>query len=123
MNKTFSVFLAEREYNVLDNSTINEMANLSRETTALPMIIYVSDNRGVNHGPRIKCNAGYGRWTGQTFTVTIDHEPRVLGKTGDIKLNDVQTVVDWVKINHDALIEYWKMEIDVMELGAKLQRI
>jgi hypothetical protein len=123
MKKTFTQFLAEREYNVLDNSTINEMANLSRETTALPVIVYVSDNRGVNHGPRIKCNTGYERWTGQSFTVTIDHEPRVLGKTGDIKPGDVETIKDWVKVNYDALIEYWKMEIDVMELGAKLLRL
>lgn len=123
MNKTFSQFLAEREYNVHDNGTINEMANLSKESTSLPMIVYVSDNRGVNHGPRIKCNTGYGRWTGQTFTVTIDHEPRVLGKTGDITSSDVQTVVDWVKVNYDALIEYWKMESGVAELIAKLQRL
>lgn len=123
MKKTFSAFIAEREYNVLDNSTINEMANLSKESTALPVIIYVSDSRGVNHGPRIKCNTGYGRWTGQSFTVTIEHEPRVLGKTGDVKSSDAQTIVDWVKVNYDALIEYWKMEIGVIELGAKLQRI
>jgi len=121
--QTFSNFLAEREYNVLDNSTINEMANLSKESTSLPVIIYVSDHRGVNHGPRIKCNTGYGRWTGQSFTVTIEHEPRALGNTGDIKPADVQTVVDWVKMNYEPLLQYWKLEIGIGELIAALQSI
>lgn len=119
----FSAFLMEREYNVFDDSTINEMANLSKQTTHLPIVIYVSDNRGVNHGPRIKCNCSYGNWSGQSFTVTIDHEPRAIGKTGDIKPSDVQTVLDWVKINYDCLIKYWKLEIGIGELIAALQSI
>jgi hypothetical protein len=123
MNKTFSQFVAEREYCVQDNNLINEMANLSKESTSLPVIVYVSDSRGVNHGPRIKCNASYGRWSGQSFTITIEHEPRVLGETGDVRSGDVLTVVDWVKLNYDALIQYWRMDIGVIELGSKLQRI
>ena len=84
--KIMQQFLLEREYSVFDDRVINEMANLGKNTTKLPVIIYISDNRGVNHGPRIKVNSEYGNtWSGSSFTITIDADPRVIGDTKKIK--------------------------------------
>lgn len=72
--KTFEQYLLEKEYSVFDDSSINEMANLGTKTTKQPFVIYVSDNRGVNHGARIKVNSSYSdRWSGESFTVTVSN--------------------------------------------------
>ena len=121
--KSFSMYLAEQQYNAFDDSTINEMANLSKQSTSLPVIVYVSDSRGVNHGPRIKCNSGYGNWTGQSFTITIDNAPRVIGKVGDIKQSDVETLKDWVMLNAEHLLKYWNLEYGIAELLAAIRSV
>lgn len=114
--KTLKEFLLEREYNVFDDSAINEMANFTKRTTKLPCNIYISDHRGVKHGPRIKVNADYGdRWIGTSFSITISNTPQVIGKTGNIKISDIETIKDWILLNQKILFQYWDEDIGVVE--------
>lgn len=122
--KIMQQFLLEREYSVFDDRVINEMVNLGKNTTKLPVIIYISDNRGVNHGPRIKVNSEYGNtWSGSSFTITIDAEPRVIGDTKKIKKDDMLDIIDWVKLNKEILLSYWKQDIDIAEVISGLKYI
>ena len=118
--KTLKEFLLEREYNVFDDSAINEMANFTKRTTKLPCNIYIADHRGVKHGPRIKVNADYGvRWIGTSFSITISNTPQVIGKTGKIKISDIETIKDWILLNQKILFQYWDEDIDVVEFIVK----
>lgn len=122
--KSLLDYLLEQEYRPNDNSAINEMANLGKKTTKQPFVIYVSDNRGVNHGPRIKVNADYGdRWSGTSFTVTITDDPVVIGNTGKIRERDLDNIKDWVLMNRSALLAYWKQQIDIAELIEQLRTV
>jgi hypothetical protein len=62
MLSSFKMSLLEVEYLVEDNSSLDEMTNLSKEKTKLPFIVYVSTSDGVKHGPRIKVNKTTGRF-------------------------------------------------------------
>lgn len=122
--KTLKQFLLEREYNVYDDSAISEMANLSKRTTKLPCVIYVSEYFGVNHGPRIKVNIDYSdRWSGKSFSITISDNPLVIGDTGKIKQSDIETIRDWIILNKNVLLQYWKNDIDVSEFTQKIKSI
>lgn len=122
--KTFSEFILEREYAIGDDSTLNEMSNLTKRITKLPCVIYVSTHLGVNHGPRIKVNADYGdKWSGSSFTVTISTQPIVIGQTWKIKQADVNDILDWVVLNREVLLSFWKEDIDIAELLDSIQNV
>ena len=121
---TFKQFLDERQYNVRDDSMINEMANLGKRTTKLPCIVYISDKKGVTHGARIKVNSDYGdRWSGNSFTITISDNPVVIGNTYKIKQSDIEDIKDWVALNKNSLLKYWNEQIDIAELLDELKDI
>lgn len=122
--KTFSEFILEREYAIGDDSTLNEMSNLTKRITKLPCGIYVSTHLGVNHGPRIKVNADYGdKWSGSSFIVTISTKPIVIGQTWKIKQADVNDILDWVVLNREVLLSFWKEDIDIAELLDSIQNV
>lgn len=115
--KTLHEFILEREYEFTSSVQIDEMANLGKRTTKLPCVVYVSSKKGVAHGPRIKVNADYSeRWCGNSFTITISDNPRVIGNTFKIKQTDIEDITDWVKLNKTCLLEYWNEQIDIAEL-------
>lgn len=102
------LFLMEREYNVHDDSNLNEMSNLTKDESGLDHIVYVSTKQGVNHGPRVKVGVDKSNyWTGKTFTVTIQAEPVIIGDTEKIKRSELNDIVDWVKLNREYLLHYW----------------
>jgi hypothetical protein len=122
--KTYKQFLLEREYQVYDNIAINEMANISKTSTRLPCKIYISDRLGVNHGPRIKVNADYSdKWSGNSFTITISDTPTVIGNTYKVKESDIEEIKDWILLNKDILLKYWKEEIDTVQFIERMRHL
>lgn len=122
--KTYKQLLLEREYVVYDDTAINEMANISKTSTKLPCKIYISDRLGVNHGPRIKVNADYSdKWSGKSFTITIANQPTVIGNTFKIRESDIEEIKDWVLLNKDILLQYWKEEIDTVQFIEKMRSL
>lgn len=122
--KTYKQFLLEREYQVYDNIAINEMANISKTSTGLPCKIYISDRLGANRGPRIKVNADYSdTWSGNSFTITISDTPTVIGNTCKIKESDIEEIKDWILLNKDILLKYWKEEIDTVQFIERMRHL
>ena len=90
-----------------------EMTNVRPDETGLKMVIYISPRMGAKHGPRIKVSTFYGEkiYKENYFSITIEDEPRVIGKTGDIKLEDVKKACQFVQENKDVLLKLWYDEI------------
>ncbi len=87
-----------------------EMANLSPEDTGVPRYtIWVSSGQAVKHGPRIKVTKGI-RWKeNENATVTIQDTPKVIG--GDsigMRKKEYDAIAEWVILNKDLLLRFWK---------------
>lgn len=122
--KTLKQFLLEREYNVYDDLAICEMANLIKKDTKLPCIIYISDRRGINHGPRIKVNKDYSdHWIGNSFSITISDNPIIVGDPGKIKISDIEMIKDWILLNKTILLQYWKEEIGIVDFVKNMKYV
>ena len=89
-------------------ATLFEMANVRKNRTGLPMIIWISP-KYANHGARIKVQKTYGNNVdfGNTFSLTVEDNPRVFGNTGEIKQSDIELAKEFVKLNKQALLDYW----------------
>jgi len=96
-----------------------EMANVRPDETGLKMVIYISPRMGAKHGPRIRAQTLYGEkiYKGNYFSITIEEEPRVIGRTGDIKTEDVKKVCQFVKENRVILLKLWYDEISPTTAG------
>lgn len=88
-----------------------EMANLGPRTTGIPnFIIWISTGEGLRHGPRIKIVKG-SRWKkGESSTIPLEGMPRVIGNA-DVNQDEFSEIVEWINLNRDLLIKYWKNEI------------
>lgn len=116
--------MSEREYDVCSDIAINEMANLFKNTTKLPLVIYISDKSGVVHSPRIKVNTEYyNDYSGNTFTITVENNPRVIGDTKKIKMSDIEDIKDLVILNKEILLQYWEQEIDIVEFSREMKTL
>ena len=70
----------------LSDLEVFSIANALTEDTGLPMVIYIIQ-KNAPHGPRIKVSKSYGDKViqGNWFTMTIEQNPRVIGKVGRIR--------------------------------------
>ena len=105
----------DEEISLLDDEDIFEMANLTEDQTGLPGVIMISTAMG-SHGPRVKYFLKPGRHQ-PSFSVNIASEPRVVANSlSDRDLGRMaQSVIDWVRLNHEALSRFWWDGRDWME--------
>lgn len=90
-----------------EQSLVCEEANMQPNLTGLASTIHVMSRGGAKHGPRVKVsNIAGGFSHDDNFSVTVEHEPRVVGKC-KIHSKHLKNVIDWVKINHDHLHKIW----------------
>lgn len=103
------------------------MSNLYPKHTGLPVILWV-DNVGANRKskhnlPRLKVQNTKGdRSNEDTFTLSIDSNPKIL--SGKCKLNskDLNLVKQFI-VNHlDDFLLQWNQEIDEYELKDRLSQ-
>ena len=99
--------------NSVDPVDLWEMSNLFQEDTGLPMVIWVSPKGNTKHGPRIKVSKTYShKDTGRdSFSLTIEDDPKVIGNLGRIRARDAEKVMEWVILNKDLLLAYWNYKI------------
>jgi len=99
------------------------LTNLRPNRTGLLFVVYVSPKGRVAHGPRIKASNKYGEKAseGDWFTITIEHQPQVIGDSTGLKRCDVQMAKKWVQVNKDELLKIWEDDVDVFD--ADLQQV
>lgn len=104
--KTFKQILEVISYQ-FDDKHVYEMANMQPEDTGLKPIVHVMQKGGAKHGPRVKVSNVNGRFhPDDNFTVTAEHEPRVVGNC-KLKQKHLDDIVDWVKLNHEHIHHVW----------------
>jgi hypothetical protein len=58
---------------------------------------------------------------GHTAVVGIRPTPRLID--GRLASAELDLVTQWIKLNEDALMDFWNETIDSVELGGRLRRI
>jgi hypothetical protein len=107
---------------------INEMANLNPASTGLPVVIWVGVVGG-HHGPRIKVSNLRGKFAADDcFVVAVAREPFVATpRSVKLKQDDVDEVIDWIKLNYDVLMELYQShetgDGDTIEIQSRLKKL
>ncbi len=86
-----------------------EMTNLRATVTGLPFVVFVSQQAGARHGPRIKISPLPRYNPSEAITVTLEHPPRPLG---DIGGSDLKLVQQWIELNRVVIEGYWSGDIE-----------
>ena len=102
------------------------MANLQPKTTGLPMTVYIS-NRTAGHEPRVAISQQHGDQTNASdlFFMTIEDNPRIIGKLAGIRVSDLMKVHQLLMANRGLLLHYWYQEppLDTLDMLLKLTRV
>jgi hypothetical protein len=112
----------DKSGNIIESEVLIEMANFKEKTTGIPLSLWVSP-KNANHGARIK--VVWGDDISQSLSVSIHREnPSVVaGNEKDISAYLLKQVQQWVKLNYDILMKYWRLEVDTKELKQSLQKL
>ena len=93
---------------LITEAELYEMARVKEANSGINTIMYASTKKAVRqrHGPRIKVSNIRNTFSADdNFAVTIDAEPRVVA--GKAKLDELDDIIDWIKLNKVALLKYW----------------
>jgi hypothetical protein len=118
---------------VIDEATlvaqpINEMAGLPVSDTGLPVFLWIGKVGG-QHGPRIKVSNIKGKFADDDcFVISVGTPPQVMTpKYMRLKQFELDTVLDWVTLNHDELMELYQMyetgNGSVVDILSRLKKI
>ena len=101
-----------------------EMANLRQKTTGLPVVIWVSEKGHTKHGPRVKVSISHSHKAdiNKTVSISITDEPSIVAGTG-LNCHDMELIRKYIKINKEALLDYWYGNIDTAELVERLVKL
>lgn len=97
-----------------------EMSNFNPKTTGLKEVIYVSVKQG-SHGPRLKVFKDK-RPQGENFTVTIDDNPKTIGKVF-VDAKELKRIIEFIQLNKEILIAHWNFEADSAELTSGIKKL
>ena len=100
-----------------------EMANLFPRTTGLPMTVWLSPRGNARHELRVKVNMPHGNQMAVSNTAVVGVRPGPHVIAGQLSAEDERAVFEWVSLNTDALVEYWRGRIDTIQLGQALKRV
>jgi hypothetical protein len=109
----------------LEDERLFEMANVVKEQTGLPFIIWISPKMS-SHGARIKVQGDYSNKLRKDllFTVTISDEPKVIGDTGELSESDINLAKEFVKLNMEVLLDYWnEVDVNLASIFSKLKKV
>lgn len=100
---------------------LEEMSNLIKRKTGLPVNIWVDDigvERNVEHNePRIKVqNNTADRRQEDTFELTISNNPYVISGICKLSSKNLNKVKDYVIKYYEPLMDYWNQKIDIEDL-------
>ena len=80
--------------------------------TGLPFVVFVSQQGGARHGPRIKISPLPRYSPSDEVTITLEKPPRALGP---ISSGDLALVRQWIDLNRAVLEAYWDGRIAFTE--------
>jgi hypothetical protein len=100
-----------------------EMANLFPADTGLPMVVWASERGHARHDVRVKVNQSHGSRMppGNLAVVAVRPAPRLVA--GNLSAADLGAVSDWVRLNENALVDYWEYRISAAQFIQRLQRL
>ena len=139
--KKFDEYIEDQNYETMDellqtvytDEMLLEMADISRNTTGLDVIVWVqtiNTQLNVKHNlPRIKFqnNTATKIQINELIPISISDNPEILLKNNDlnkIKIGQVQIngIKQWIVKNKEILIDYWEEKITTDELFQKLKK-
>ena len=89
-----------------------EMTNLRPAATGLAFVVFVSQQAGARHGPRIKISPLPRYNPAEATTITLEQPARPLGP---ISGPDLALVRTWIELNRAVLEAYWDGRIEYTE--------
>jgi hypothetical protein len=116
---TFKKYLEET---TPDQMQLDEMTSVSSRYTGLGHFVWVSSKGGAKHGPRIKVSNTQGKFdTADNFSMSVSLEPEIRAGSCKLKTDDLESVKDWIRLNHEHLQKVWHS--DTMDSGDHLEGI
>lgn len=114
--KSLKDFMKEREQGRDDY--LFEMANVKKERTKLPMIVWLQIRHSMNHNsPIIKFanNTSSSLVPCDLVSISISDNPEILSKNTKLKISqsDFEELRQWIIRNKENLLKLWNNEIDV----------
>lgn len=95
----------------LDEVEAFTIVHVGYEKTGLPMWIWISPKNFKKGVPRLRVSRSYGQVVYKDwFTMTIEDNPRTFGNRGNISLDDVLLVEEFIRKNRTVLERFWKEE-------------
>ena len=95
---------------------LNEKVRFRKETSGLPMIIWVTPDDGTNNGPKLRFQDNTNdRFNPRDMVPISIHpsEPTILRRNYQTNLpsEDIAKLKQWIIQNYKALLQYWNGEI------------
>src|SRR5205085_8075112 len=89
------------------------MANLRRERTGLPFVVFIPQKGGARHDVRVKVARGARVRPSEMVTVALRPAVRIV--RGRLDPDELDLLRAWIDLNRDVLVRYWDGEIEYTE--------
>ena len=119
MNKLSEILMKALGYEV---HPLNEMANLTKKNTSLPMIVWIQVKQPMQHNtPRMKFanNTNNNLLPQDLVPISISDDPQILSKKTKLKIStsDFEKLRQWIIDNEVNLLKVWEGEMDILDFG------
>lgn len=118
--------MLEYELIHIDEDNLCEMADIDKQQSNLPVIVWANGPRNMKHGFRIKFQNSYSNHDdgSQMIPMTISDNPQIPKSVHTklkIKERDLEKVKQWVILNKQALLKYAKGECSTYQMFQELK--
>ena len=96
------------------------MANLRKERTGLPCIVFISQKDAARHDVRVKVAPGPRMRADQMSSYAL--RPLELVEGAGVPAGDERLLAAWVELNLQVLVDYWDGRIEYTEEALDLLR-
>ena len=117
---TTDVLFDKIKQNIKENKFIVEMANLPVDKTGLKKTTCIVPTE--KHGPRIKIYKNRPSKYDDSFTVTIEDKPKVIGKVF-VNNQELKNIQKFIILNKDLFLSFWNSKISTDEMLEQLRGV
>lgn len=90
---------------MITEQRIAYMVNLHQEDTGIDTVIWVSHECS-DYKPFIMALTSLGK-----VLISIEDEPKVLEPDKQPNGDDISSVIEWIRLNKDVLLDYWSDDL------------